>query len=574
MMKNRFNYHIPGMFVVALFLIGCASTTPKRAYKASDQSRIYEIGQQSELEILDVGNYNPAVDDRLLAKAEPFIPIVKEACNQLKIDIAVTMAVIERESGFNPDNENPSDPSYGLMQLVPESGGRSANRYIYGRDAAPTPSYLFNPRNNIFLGVGYLSMMKNYYYGDVKDSQSRQMCMIGGYNAGPGGVARSFGVKSVDAAVIQINRLNSNEVYQKLIKNLPKGDHYNAREYLRKIYETVPKWTFLRFSDEMFYNRINEIEDPTERIALCKEYIENSGNINVLCDAQDIWVGYNKAEALEYFKAEYAGNPGNVASMFLLGRVIDDPIRRIDLGRDIIWYNDKLSFGYRLLIETYVKYLFNNQVSGNAKNELQRLVKSDRKYFKKLTYLIPEEEYPFEWLYIFQMFSQDYSDARSTIKRAKKRNAKWATSEKVIASNLLAGKHGDVLKEVKSNVDYQIGLGTFSPYNRERYIRINYTNVLRSIGAYKPIIKFLEKYPKDQRDTEIILELAKYYALCGRHDKAFRNLFWALEDLETAQKNNQKCYWKRLTQIDDLWVLYTDSQWGDVLKLEAELFGN
>ncbi|MBT3232999.1 MAG: transglycosylase SLT domain-containing protein [Calditrichaeota bacterium] len=570
-MKNKLYIQHILCFLFLLFFFGCASTTPKQAYKVSEQTRISEIGQKSQLEFLEVGRYEAPISKTLLTKAEPFIPIVRDVCKDLNIDIAITMAVIERESGFNPDNENKSDPSYGLMQLVPESGGRSANRYLFSKDEAPTPSYLYNPTNNIYLGVGYLSMMKNYYYGNVKDSQSRQMCMIGGYNAGPGGVARSFGVRSVDAAVKEINKLSSVDVYKELINNLPKSDTYNAREYLQKIYDTVPKWTFLRFSDSNFYTRIEEIRDPGERIALCREYIKNSGNVDLLCAAQDVWASHDRAGAFEHFRNEYAGNPGKVTSMFLLGRLLDDPIRRIEYSHDIIWFNDKMTLGYRLLIETYVKFLFENGATGEVRNELQRLVRLDRKHFKKLTYLLPREEYPSEWLYRLQMFTEDYNDARTTLKRARKRGADWVSHENVIQANLMAGRYKDVLKEIKLNIEKRITSKALKLKNKDWQIRKEYTKVLRSIGAYKPILKFLERYEKQDRTTEVLLELAKYYALSGRHEKALQNLFWALEDLKTAHINNQSCYWKRLDTIDDFWVLYTDTRWVEVLELEAEV---
>ncbi len=257
--------------------------------------------------------------------------------------------------------------------------------------------------------------------------------------------------------------------------------------------------------------------------------------------------------------------------MFTLGRLLEDPIRRVDIARDIIWFNNNLTLGYRLLLETYVKYLFENRASGDVRNELQRLVKQDRKFFKKLTSLLPRQEYPYEWLYKFEMYSQEYSDARNTLLRARKRGAEWVNSENIIHTNLLAGEYKDVLKEIIANIDTQIKAGTIKSELRDESIRKEYIRTLRSIGAFKPILKFLEKYEKNQRNTEIILELARYYALSGRHEKAFQNIFWALEDLATAHKNSQKCYWQKLSLIDDFLVLYTDSRWAGALKLEAEI---
>ena len=46
------------------------------------------------------------------------------------IDPAIVFAIIHTESSFNPKARS-HIPAYGLMQLVPKSGGRDAYNYIY-----------------------------------------------------------------------------------------------------------------------------------------------------------------------------------------------------------------------------------------------------------------------------------------------------------------------------------------------------------------------------------------------------------------------------------------------------------
>jgi membrane-bound lytic murein transglycosylase C len=57
-------------------------------------------------------------------------------------------AIIKIESSFNPYAVS-SAPAYGMMQLVPSSGGREAYRKAKGEDKMPDKEYLFNADNNI-----------------------------------------------------------------------------------------------------------------------------------------------------------------------------------------------------------------------------------------------------------------------------------------------------------------------------------------------------------------------------------------------------------------------------------------
>ena len=45
------------------------------------------------------------------------------------------------------------------MQIVPTSAGRDAYKHTKGKSWTPTKSYLFNAKNNIELGSGYLQIL-------------------------------------------------------------------------------------------------------------------------------------------------------------------------------------------------------------------------------------------------------------------------------------------------------------------------------------------------------------------------------------------------------------------------------
>lgn len=163
-------------------------------------------------------------------QAEKYSHLVTKFAEQYKISPSLVYAVIRTESNFNPFAVS-SAPAYGLMQLVPTSGGREAYRRAKGQDETPSKQYLFEAENNIELGTAYLNVLTYSQLEPVANSVSREYCVISAYNTGPGNVLRTFSRDRV-AAVNAINSLSPSAVYQKLRANLP---YEETRHYLHKV---------------------------------------------------------------------------------------------------------------------------------------------------------------------------------------------------------------------------------------------------------------------------------------------------------------------------------------------------
>lgn len=87
-----------------------------------------------------------------------------------RVDPALIMAVIQVESGFNPAAVNPSDPSYGLMQMLPSTASLLAGRPVSGDELVA------NPALAVDLGTKYLGQQLAKY-GNAGDA-------VAAYNAG------------------------------------------------------------------------------------------------------------------------------------------------------------------------------------------------------------------------------------------------------------------------------------------------------------------------------------------------------------------------------------------------------
>ncbi len=193
-------------------------------YLVTNQLQIRTIdvdGVSKNVLFVRMNMVNAHIDKRALEYADS----VRRHSEGTQVSRSLIYAIIKIESSFNPYAVS-SVPAYGMMQLVPSSGGREAYRKAKGEDVMPTRDYLFNADNNIELGATYLGVLLNDSpLREIRNRVSREYCAIAAYNTGPGNVFRAFSKLSGKArqedALERINAMQADEVYDTLRTRLP-----------------------------------------------------------------------------------------------------------------------------------------------------------------------------------------------------------------------------------------------------------------------------------------------------------------------------------------------------------------
>jgi membrane-bound lytic murein transglycosylase C len=155
---------------------------------------------------------------------------IEKYSTKWNVSPTLVLAIMRTESNFNPFAVSAA-PAYGLMQLVPSTGGRDAYKRVTGINKDPTPEYLYDPDHNIELGAAYLGQLSSSDFKTIGNLESRDLCVIAAYNTGAGNVTRTFD-KTTKVALADINRMDSQALYERLRTGLPMPE---TRQYVVKV---------------------------------------------------------------------------------------------------------------------------------------------------------------------------------------------------------------------------------------------------------------------------------------------------------------------------------------------------
>lgn len=176
------------------------------------------------------------VPNRLHVLAKKYLPLVLEYSDKYTLDPRLVFAVIHTESFFNPVAIS-KEPAYGMMQIVPSTGGVDAYEFLYGEKKVLRPKYLYDARKNVELGTVYLMILRDRYLKGVTTEAQKYPLMIAAYNGGIGTVARAVtGKMKLKGIPVVVKKLKPDQIVELLLSNLNRKE---TEDYLIKVQERM-----------------------------------------------------------------------------------------------------------------------------------------------------------------------------------------------------------------------------------------------------------------------------------------------------------------------------------------------
>ena len=107
----------------------------------------------------------------MVKRSKIYYKEVKKQAARQNLPIPLVFAIMHSESNFNPRARS-HVPAYGLMQIVPKSAGIDTYKYLYKKKRLVSGAYLYDSKNNITMGSGYLHILYYKYLRKIKNPDS------------------------------------------------------------------------------------------------------------------------------------------------------------------------------------------------------------------------------------------------------------------------------------------------------------------------------------------------------------------------------------------------------------------
>ena len=320
------------------------------------------------------------------------------------------------------------------------------------------------------------------------------------------------------------------------------------------------------YTIESFETAMKTLKTSEDIARVCKEYIEGSDDIDLIRYAQDMWSRVDAEGVIGYFLKKYNDNLQSAESVYLYGRIVGSSLEKIKLGRKAVELDKEWSYGYRLILATYVQALFDSQGEPDEIETLRNELPKDEVLFDTLVKLEPGEDYALKFLYKYLVYSRQYERALKTLD-LRKANDPTSVSEFDYAMVYTGmGDYDSALQQVKMRIDSAVAEGRINAEQIDDYVDRNYVSLLRDYEAYDRIISYYKGKDGYGEDKGIQYELACYYALSGDVENSFGCLFRAVdagfENVKFARND------------EDLNILHDDPRWVEAISKIQTVWDN
>jgi len=300
------------------------------------------------------------------------------------------------------------------------------------------------------------------------------------------------------------------------------------------------------------------LTDESAYVALCQEYVERADDLDVVRAVQDRWHEVDPTGAVDFFRSWRKQDPESATAVYLYGRIAEDPLEKIELGRKVIAIDPEFSYGYRLVLGTYVEQLFQGQANAEEQALLVAELSADAPLFDELVRMFPDEDYPLDYLFDYQDYSGQYEAALQTLKDARDLEAQWARGTTFAYIYAKLGRFAEARQAIEEQVAEMVDQQRLTAEEGGEYVEYYFDYYLRKAGAYAGLIEYYQRDPGFGEDPAALFAVAGLYSLQDNMVMAFGHLQEAVDHGFDSPES--------LTSDEALAPLHEDPRWDDIVQ--------
>lgn len=274
------------------------------------------------------------------------------------------------------------------------------------------------------------------------------------------------------------------------------------------------------YTYEVFRPIYDSVVEDKDVAALCLEFIENSDDIELCRRVQGYWMRMDMGGNAIIMEKLMTDNPSSAKYAYLYGRTVEDPMKQIQIGRDVVELDPTFPYGYRLITAAYLQNLFNGDKSDENYNTLKSSLSDDESAFVEAAQLETGDIFYPQVLTEYYLFTGKYPEAFATLEAGKKlQNDRWPTPADYA---VVYAAQGD-FKTAKQTVTEQYA-DMEDKEKQTEAINNTYYQVLTSAKAYDQIVTMLKSEKGYDKDPNMLYNIACTYSLKGDAAKGIEYL--------------------------------------------------
>jgi thiol-disulfide isomerase/thioredoxin len=326
-----------------------------------------------------------------------------------------------------------------------------------------------------------------------------------------------------------------------------------------------------------FESLLKAAPDDSTALAVVRQYIELTDDIEDLRSLQSYWQKLDPAGCEDYFSALLKKHPRSEQYIYLWARIQTDPKVQIEYGRKLVRKHPGFEYGYRLLLAVYQNELFITPAPDHPDALPWKAdFKKDRRYFQQYLDKFPGNSTALYFSVNLLVWEKQVDAANKLVAAAVKNNAPWLTWQFYTDFYLRTGQLTLLQAYIRRMVDTSDLTRNLSDAEKESEFQHAYLTTLLLGEAYTELFAFVDANPNLLNDIDNQQLYLMACALRGESDRAFRLLDivadtsgelyqWLQTDREMAAFRQDSRWEPMISRVRKDWEAGASARKADVL---------